>query len=342
MNAVSKIIYDRLASGDGIFLPGIGSLYVEREPAQFVARNEIKPPHCRVAYTPESLPWLKSAVDILAGTYRTTIIAAELQYAAWREDVADGKNFVEINGVGVIKNGLFYPSVELFQRLNNSGNNNMVLHSPFRPDWLLVAISAFVIIGLFCLIIALHCCSHSCSRHYEKRIERVVIVDGDEITPEDLYGDENGLPYGEEENLPNDDTAGESAGHEAVPGALSGKSSGTVAHKEQATMPYSVPEITSQGGRAANNREQTAVNVAVPVYYVVIGVFNSRENAEKCVASDPFFIGRRNYKIYHYKDGKYLVSAFESTDKSKAEGHSRELGYYQWDVWVYEGNLTGY
>lgn len=299
MNTVSKIVYDKLASGGGIFLPDVGSLYVERDPARFISKKEIKPPHKRVVYSRKHNPALESVVDLLARTESVEAGMAPQYYADWLAGAGGGSGFVEINGVGVIKNNFFYPSVGLYERLNPLGGKNIQLKRSGNNSRKLL-IAGIAVLALAAVLLAV--LSLDRSYHRENRAESIgnLIQDNDSYWGRDSSGAEDYEAYDD----PEEDTEG-------------------------------ISETAGAEGTTAITVKDNGSRSAVPAYHVVAGVFDTKRNAEKCVREDPLRIGSNNYKIYPYKSDRYMVSAFETTDKAAADARRRELRKYKSDIWVY-------
>lgn len=307
MNTVPKIVYDKLATGVGILLPGIGSFRVERDPARFISKKEIKPPHHRIVYSGRENPSLESVVDILARTEGMSPESATTVYAEWLRGAKGDRGFVEINGVGVVKNNIFYPSVGLHEELNPLGGKNMVIRRYKKNShvWLIVIMAVLAAAAVALLIVG------SAGRNSHRKVirERMeTVISGGHY--ED-YTDEAEEDYGTREGK-------------------TGPDSGKKRDKRTAEK-----EVKAENVRETKAADELLVIPIATTYHVVAGVFDTRRNAEKCVREDPLKIGSANYRIYPYKDDRYMVSAFETTDKASADSRRGELRKYKSDIWVY-------
>lgn len=111
MNDIEKYIFDSLASGKGVNLPGIGFLYVGRQAAELLPKGKVRPPQNKVFFSEGTNPSFGSAESIPG-------------YAAWlAESIQVSSNILEITGVGVLRGRVFYPSVELHGVLNPEDNS---------------------------------------------------------------------------------------------------------------------------------------------------------------------------------------------------------------------------
>ena len=141
MNAIEKTIFDTLAAGRGTNLPGIGALYVEQSPAGFISGKPLRPPYNRIAFSPAENPAYPSA-----GTLEG--------YEEWALHSQQEGDVREINGVGVLRGGVFYPAVELYELLNPQGTEPV----PVKPRYgtgrkLLIGISGIAVAALVMAVV---------------------------------------------------------------------------------------------------------------------------------------------------------------------------------------------
>lgn len=347
MDTIAKIIYDRLASGGGIYLPEIGWLQVEREPARFISARELQPPHNRVVYSRHANPALESAVDILSRVGGMEKEEAERMYAEWSERACGERGYVEINGVGVIKNDHFYPSVELYESLNPSGSRNVPLKR--RGNGKTVLWIAALALAAVIAVLAMTLSGKGEKREKVARTENVAAMpsDGTESVREAAAA-ERAAQRGEK---PARETSGggkaaqekpqtekpaqekPQAQKTAVEKPTDGKPSGGQASAAGTKPAEQASGSERQPARAVQPTRPTAQQATT--YHVVVGIFDTQRNADKCIGEDPVKIGKANYKIYPYSKNRLMVSAFESADKAAAEAKRRELRKHKPDAWVY-------
>lgn len=296
MNTIEKIIFDALAAGRGINLPGVGSLYVERQPAEFVSKKVLRPPHNKILFSTVPRAGCES-------------VATYGDYGAWLEHAAQSKEVLEINGVGVLRSGLFYPSVELHDILNPVGMNFAPIKKKagFGKKFL-VGVGVIVIAAVVILLVSVvdkYVVKKSLSDYESKSEERLY---RDEIAGADARGESTIAPV-----VASDvEVELSDAGTEA---AESGQVEDVI---EQQLSDYAVNATPAQSA-----------------YYLVAGVFSDPINADKLIATDPLKIGKGNYTKLPFKGGKTLVSAYSSTDREAVERRRRELSGINSDLWVY-------
>ncbi len=291
MNTVEKSIFDALASGRGVNLPGLGSLSVVRQPAGFVSGKVLRPPHNKVAFSSEQHEGYLS----LSGR----------EYDAWFEAMVRGRKIVEIGGTGVLRDGVFYPSVELFSALNPDGAEPVVLRR--RPLlWWKTAVSVVLIAGAV--------------------IGGVIWLDGhlsgmSEVADRSLVADIQAAASAEA-------AVSDPSDQDAV---VSTEGNGSAVQSED----VAVDAVSVVDGTVSETGGAADVSAAAVVYHVVAGVFSEEANADKLIARDALGIGSANYVKVPFAGGKTLVSAFSTTSQEEALARRRLLCGTSGDLWIY-------
>lgn len=115
VNEINKIIRNTLATGgEGVFLPGIGSLTVESRPAVRTSRKTLEPPRKTVVFHDAETGF--SIIDELVRLGVGREEAHEI-YNEWRvQSYSDGN--VRIEGAGVLRNETFTADKEFLALLN--------------------------------------------------------------------------------------------------------------------------------------------------------------------------------------------------------------------------------
>ena len=158
MEQVGRLIGGLLAGGGEVFLPGVGSLYTERQPARRINRREVLPPQRRVTFTSQQRG--TSLVDEIARVLQTNgaetdnlPTMAQSVYDRWIARALEGETLT-VDGVGVLKHKHFTPDEAFDRRLNPQGSKPVRLPRPRRRfDWAcwigVVAIVCAAGIGLY-------------------------------------------------------------------------------------------------------------------------------------------------------------------------------------------------
>lgn len=71
-------------------------------------------------------------------------------------------------------------------------------------------------------------------------------------------------------------------------------------------------------------------------YNVMVGVFTIKYNARACAKQDPLGIGKDNYLVTPYTDGRWAVVAYSTNSPAKAEEMRLKYRKVQKDVWVWK------
>lgn len=321
MNNIEKTIFDSLARRKGINLPGVGSLSVVHIPAEFITDSSLRPPHNKIIFSRSLNPQYDSVGHVKG-------------YETWLQQTVQGRGIREINGVGVLKGTIFYPSAELHDILNPHGTQPVAV----KPHYGLkkkIAVGAGVVAAAALVILA------------------VVLIDrfaGEKTRAEERIAHDSELVREEEQGAA---ARGESTIEAAVAREAARQAEHTTVTE---TTPPDRPDIaesfpierqaTADGNGGMSESDETPhinseshLGVSLPapqVFYLVAGVFSEPDNADRLIARDPLRIGSSNYSKIDFGKGKVLVSAFSSPERDEVERRRRELSSLNRDLWVYE------
>lgn len=142
---VNKIIFNMLISGQGVYLPEIGTLYIERKGAKKVAENRLLSPRNVVSFTTQVQA--TSLVDEIAQIASCETAQAQDIYDRWRAKTQEG-NSVTIEGVGKLTDKSFAMEPEFNKTINPNGIKTIIVRRRQSHAWL------FILSGV-CIIIAL-------------------------------------------------------------------------------------------------------------------------------------------------------------------------------------------
>lgn len=302
MNDIEKIIFDTLAAGRGINLPGIGSLSVERHAAERLPDGRIIPPHGKVAFSPSENPAYGSA-------------ALHQGYSEWMKQAACSNGVIEIKGVGVLREGAFYPSVELHERLNPQGTDPLKIRKAGQKGrmalWITIAAGAVIlaITAIICLPDRGQYVKPATTVNEADRTERITTART--VAEKTESPDVRTVTTTDIQTMPADETS--------LTASANGMEETTVGKTTQ-----DHPEV------------HTVTTTHAGISHLVVGVFADPANADKLISRDPLGIGTASYSKVPFKGGKTLVSAFSSDDREKVENRRRELSRINNELWVYE------
>lgn len=147
---VNKIIYNMLVSGRGVYLPDVGSLYIERQAARKISADKLLSPRNVVVFqSSEQAPSLVTEITNVAGC---SIEQATDIYQRWSAKTREGNN-IKIGGVGVLNHKSFVMESEFASAINPKGVKTIVIRRRSNV-WLYAVCAACVLVALgFCAYI---------------------------------------------------------------------------------------------------------------------------------------------------------------------------------------------
>lgn len=141
---VNKIIYNMLISGRGVFLPEVGSLFIERQGARRISKERLLSPRNVVTYsTQEQAPSLVSEIVKVAGCSQEQ---AQDIYERWLAKTRDGKTLT-IGGVGVLNHRSFSTESAFGAAINPKGVKTLIIRRRSN-GWLYAICAVCVLIAL--------------------------------------------------------------------------------------------------------------------------------------------------------------------------------------------------
>lgn len=332
---VAKLVGNLLAGGGEVFLPGVGSLYVERRGARRIDRRHVAPPCRTVLFTSQQRG--PSLVDEIGRVLRVNGVrpenpAPEAQqvYDRWIAAVqTDGT--LAIEGVGTLRFKDFKPDEAFDRRLNPQGHAPVRVRAPKRFD-------AVLWIGIVAIVCVL---GGTAYWWFEGRTGGLTSGSGAIAGAVADAAAETTDRSGVESAVGTEQTSGNSGADASVDGAAmtgdaASNGSGTVPdHSEAGRMTETVGTTgadrttgtgettgtpgstgsagTSESGGSAAGTGFGPSKMISKHHYVVMGVFSTMENAERAVREAASKDVAMNCGIYRF-GAKYMVSPFESDD----------------------------
>lgn len=119
VSEVNKLIYNTLITSGGVFLPEVGTIFIERKPATALSKKRISAPRYELSFSSH-----RPATSIVDSIQLATNISEKEVldiYGRWLDKVrVDG--VVTIEGVGVLHNKSFVADSALLSQLNPSNS----------------------------------------------------------------------------------------------------------------------------------------------------------------------------------------------------------------------------
>ena len=149
---VARLIGNLLAGGGTLLLPGVGTLYAERQAARRIDRRHVVPPCRTVQFSSQERG--TSLVDEIARVLKVNgvrpenpVPEAQKVYDRWIAQVREGDTLT-IAGIGVLRFKDFRVDPEFDRRLNPQGHEPVRVQAPRRFD----AVLWIGIVAIVCVV----------------------------------------------------------------------------------------------------------------------------------------------------------------------------------------------
>lgn len=296
---VNKIIYNMLVSGRGVYLPEVGSLYIERQAARKISADKLLSPRNVVAFqSGEQAPSLVAEIVAVAGC--SSEQAADI-YQRWSAKTREGSN-IKIGGVGVLNQKSFVMESDFASAINPKGVKTIVIRR--RSNTWLYALCAV------CVLVALGFLGYIMFGGEQKTaVKRVESIAQTEAQPAVEQGVAEPAVAEDQVNTTDNTTA---------------------AVTTTATTATSSDALT-QTAQTADTAATTSVDYE---YYVVMGIFSTEENAQRAIEQAESRIKDLNCKVLPFKD-KFMVTLFGSDKIGDCNSFANSYRDIYADLWVY-------
>lgn len=293
---VNKIIFNMLVSGRGVYLPGVGSLYVERQAARKISSDKLLSPRNIVVFqSGEQAPSLVAEIVAVAGCGEDQ---AKDIYQRWSAKTRENDK-IKIGGVGVLNQKSFVMETGFASAINPKGVRTIVIRR--RSNTWLYAICAV------CVLVALGFCGYIMFGGKQT-------IDAMRIEP---------IAKVVEQPATTDAMAQSVEGEAATPTDSTNSASGNAVTSTNAST------------QSAQPAETVANSGANYEYYVVMGIFSTEENAARAVAQAESRIKDLNCKVLPFKD-KFMVTLFGSDKVGDCNAFANSYRDIYSDLWVYK------
>lgn len=295
---VNKIIYNMLVSGRGVYLPEVGSLYIERQAARKISADKLLSPRNVVAFqSGEQAPSLVAEIVAVAGCSDEQ--AADI-YQRWSAKTREGSN-IKIGGVGVLNQKSFVMESDFASAINPKGVKTIVIRR--RSNTWLYALCAV------CVLVALGFLGYI------------------------MFGGEQKTAVKRAESMAQTEpqpAVEQSAAETAVAEGQVNTTDNTTAAATTATTATS-SDTSTQTAQPADTATTTSADYE---YYVVMGIFSTEENAQRAIAQAESRIKDLNCKVLPFKD-KFMVTLFGSDKIGDCNSFANSYRDIYADLWVY-------
>lgn len=294
---VNKIIYNMLVSGRGVYLPEVGSLYIERQAARKISADKLLSPRNVVAFqSGEQAPSLVAEIVAVAGCSDEQ--AADI-YQRWSAKTREGSN-IKIGGVGVLNQKSFVMESDFASAINPKGVKTIVIRR--RSNTWLYALCTV------CVLVALGFLGYIMFGGEQKpTVKRAESIAQAEAQP----------------------AAEQSVAEPADAEGQVNTTDNTTATATTATTTSS--DALTQAAQTTDTAMTTSVDYE---YYVVMGIFSTEENAQRAIEQAESRIKDLNCKVLPFKD-KFMVTLFGSDKIGDCNSFANSYRDIYADLWVY-------
>lgn len=312
---VNKIIYNMLIGGKGVLLPGIGTLFIERQGARRISKDRLLSPRNAVNFTSQAEG--RSIVDEIVAIAGCSEEQARDIYDRWLAKTREGKR-ITIGGVGVLNDKSFSPEAGFNAAINPGGVKTLVVRRRSNA-WL------YVVSGV-CVAVAI--CVGVYMMWGDRLFGGVSLVGSDaqtEMTAQVTADSTSAVPS----------VAGDSLSMASV-SAENTETAAQTASTASTAASESTAAVQQEGSAAATD---SAVNTAAAKtayrFWVVAGVFSTEQNASRALEMAEKNIKDMDGRIVPFK-GKFIAALFGSDSRADCNAFARSYKDIYPDLWIYE------
>ena len=307
---VNKIIYNMLIGGKVVLLPGVGTLYIERQGARRISKDRLLSPRNAVNFSSQSDEG-SSIVDEIVAIAGCGEEQARDIYDRWLSKTREGKRLT-IGGVGVLNDKSFSPEPGFNAAINPGGVKTLVVRQ--RNNTWLYAVSGV------CAAVAL--CVGIYMLAGDSLFGGVSVVDGSDAGPAaaTVAGDSTQLA----QPVTGDSLSAAAAVTPAAEGAAAQQTAVTAQSAPAATATPSAPTAEESAAASADYR-----------FWVVAGVFSTEQNASRALEQAAKHIKDMDGRIVPFK-GKFIAAVYGSDKRTDCNAFAKSYSDIYPDLWIYE------
>ncbi|MDE6778983.1 MAG: hypothetical protein K2J51_05915 [Alistipes sp.] len=331
---VNKIAADALAREHALHLPGVGSLVVERRPAERLSSRRMRRAYLAVTFTSQQRG--VSLVARIAAVAAVDIARAQDIYDRWLAKCGGGPTLV-IEGVGRLDRKSFLVE-EVFDRvLNPAGRGEVAVGRYSRHIFGAVVAGVCIAVLAVTLGIGLYYTGFgdmmADMSGIFSRTERVRSAAGEAIVADNGPA-AAGLPDGAADEMPAADTKEAADADKRVDTVPGGEPERPAAEQLPQSSQTEQPVRDVRPAAVAESQAEDAVGrLSSGCSYVVLGVFSTPENAVRAVAEARAKHGVEGGGAFVYGP-KYLAALYFDMDRERCAEYARSATQFS-DLWIY-------
>lgn len=283
---VNKIVYNMLISGKGVFLPEVGTLYIEHQGARKIADNKLKGPRNVVNFT--SQPQAPSLVDEIVSVAGCSVVQAQDIYDRWLQKTRQGA-VLTIEGVGVLNDKSFVTEAVFAAAINPKGVKTIIIRRKSNAwIYILCALCVAIALGFFAYIMWGDKINGATKTSTPTEECQVAETQGDAVVAADT-----------------------------VAAAAAVDTAGTPAQNQPQTAAATADSVPHSAASPATHSDYYS-------YYVVAGVFSTEQNADRAVEMCRKQLPDAACAIIPFKGGKFMVTLYGSDSQDDCAAFMRK------------------
>lgn len=339
MEAIDKLLYNLLSSGESVVLPEVGTLRVEQSTTT-QSGNRVVCGSRRVRFSSRTDKGVRSVVSVMVEEYGLSGEEATEAYGEWLRSARKGSE-VTIEGVGSVKKEFFKPTEEFDSEALNPWQTALVtLHSRRLPlGWIFTICVVLGAAGAWMWLVG-GGAEKETAKEIAEEVDSVITEEAIVASLEEYAEELVVASTPEEKPIEKPETK-----PEQKPAPKPEQKPTPKPEQKPAPKPTPAPQQTQPKQVAPAEQSAPAVPAAIipiqPVErtsgksVVVAGVFSTGENADKFIAEDELGVGSGAYTKHHYGN-KILVAVGGIFDTATAANtHRRTLPSTDGSLWVY-------
>jgi hypothetical protein len=309
---VNKIIFNALVGGRGVYLPEVGTLYIERQAARKISNTKLLSPRNVVAFSSqEQAASLVREIETIASCSESQ--AADI-YERWLKQTRV-ENTLIIDGIGVLVDKSFRMEEEFAATINPQGVKTLVLRKKSSHWWI-------YLIAILCALLSLGAVG------YYFFFDGFTWSEQTELLEEDAVEDVASYGYASESvALAEPETTTTIA---EAPAA------------EVATQTVGVVTNQKSSSKGSSTQAEAAVDVAKAqggefqyAYYVVCGIYADSNNVPRAISQVKRAIAGVECTIFPYRN-KSMITVFGSDDRAECQQYINSHNSQLSGLWIYK------
>lgn len=308
---VNKIIFNALVGGRGIYLPEVGTLYIERQAARRISNTKLLSPRNVVAFSSqEQAISLVREIEIVASCSEQQ--AADI-YHRWLKQTRV-ENTLIIEGIGVLVDKSFRMEEEFASTINPQGVKTLVLRKKSSHLWVYIVV-------ILCVLLSLGAVG------YYYFFDGFTSGEQTELLEDDSSFAVSDSDYTSDDTIPTEQDASASSAEEGVAAESESAAADVAPNKDDVSDNAEPTKPQTEVAKAQNGEFRYA-------YYVVCGIYADSNNVPRAISQVEKKIADVECQVFPYR-GKSMITVFGSDDRAECQQYINRYGSQLSGLWIY-------